>query len=80
MISYRCWSSSGFGNLYIIYIVYVYTACFAEKFVKKKEKGTAMLKLTWNRYAMLMAMRELLVNANFDIIDYSRQNVYPLYL
>lgn len=58
----------------------MYTLRFAAKFVKKKEKGTAMLKLTWNRYAMLMAMRELLVNANFDIIDYSRQNVYPLYL
>lgn len=38
-----------------------------------------MLKLTWNRYVMLMAMKELLVNANFDIIDYSRQNVSTLF-
>lgn len=39
-----------------------------------------MLKLTWNRYVMLMAMKELLVNANFDIIDYSRQNVSALFM
>lgn len=39
-----------------------------------------MLKLTWNRYAMLMVMKELLVNANFDIIDYSRQNVSALFM
>lgn len=39
-----------------------------------------MLKLTWNRYVMLMAMKELLVNANFDIIDYSRQNVSTLFI
>lgn len=61
----------------------MYTLRLTAKFVMKieKEKGTAMLKLTWNRYAMLMAMKKLLlVNATFDIIDYSRQNVYALFI
>lgn len=45
-----------------------------------KKKATSMLKLSRNRYDLLKAMKELLVNANLDIIDYSRQNIYPLYL
>lgn len=59
----------------------MYTLRFAAVCERKRERErNSDVKVYLGSLCLWQFERIVLVNANFDIIDDSRQNVYPLYL